>query len=316
MTDTVSLSDYTGDGFRDMVWLGKLSIVSFQRWFPGSSFLLLYNGYDFEKFQKLFYSIKPGLLASLLIIDQRHPHLYCDKFENPYHFVPVNGGVWMKWVPFRVDISKTEIAIDTDIICISEPKSWKDYFDSDACILIAPERYEKVLVNTCGDFHTHPLVKGKKPFNCGIVGQKAGHDYSKEFFEITRQVKYGQTRDSLFITEQGAINVWVRFMEFNGIPYHCLDFQKNAWMRDFIYFMEKGIKVETVHAVAWHKKIAKALSPILERRVVDASYDDKSFLSDILNEALRFDPVAYYLLARQIGNEQMGVEYLIPRSSF
>ncbi len=307
----MSLSDYTGDRFRDMVWLAKLSIVSFQRWFPKSSFLLLYNGYDLDGFCKLFHGLNPKLLSELLIVDQRHPHVHPEKFENPYHFVPVNGGVWMKWVPFRFDITKTEIAIDTDIICISEPKSWEDYFNSDACILVAAERYEKVLVNTCGDFHAHPLVKNKKPFNCGIVGQKAGHDYSEKFFDITRHVKYGQTHDSLFITEQGAINVWVRSLGLEGVGFQCLDFQKNAWMRDFIYFMEKGVSVETIHAVAWHKKIAKALGPILERKVQDTEYDNKSFLSDILKEASNFDPVAYHLLARQIGTEQMNIEYLI-----
>ncbi len=313
--DTVSLTDCVPDVYRSMIWLTKLSILSFRRWFPKSDFLLLYNGYDFADFVKLFNEIEPSV--DVLIIDQRNPSIHPEKFNNPYHFVPLNGGVWMKWVPFRFDIEKTEIAVDTDILCIGEPKTWYKWLDSNDVILVAPERYEQVNVSTCGDFSNHSLLKNKKPFNCGVVGQKAGHDFGKEFFEITRQVQYGKTRNSFFITEQGAINLWVRSLESKGIKYQVLDFKKNSWMRDLIYFLRQGVEVETVHAVAWYKKVVGGLSEIFERRIKDPDYDRLDFLSDILKRSKDFDVYARYVIARQLGNEQeMSKEFLLPKRSF
>lgn len=310
--DTVSLSDFkSSEQFLDMVWLTKLSIASFQKWFHDATFLLLYNGYDFDDFKKIFTDTKPDLSVDVLIIDQRNPHVSPEKFGNPYHFVPVNGGVWMKWIPWRFDVTKTEIAIDTDVVCINEPLTWYEWINGDEPILIAPERFEEVKVNTCGDFHEHPLLVGKRPFNCGVVGQRAGYDFGAEFFEITQHVKYGETRDSLFITEQGAINLWVRSLEAKGYFHHVLDFAKNAWMRDFIYFLHRKVKVETIHAVSWHKKVLRGLKEIFEKRLVQDEYSDKDFLFDILFKAKQFDYFAKYIIGRQIDSTGLSTEYLI-----
>ncbi len=310
--DTVSLTDFDENQFVDMVWLSKLSILSFQKWFPEAEFILLFNGYDFKSFYDLFFKTDPQLIRPLLVIDQRHPHVHPEKFANPYHFVPVSGGVWMKWIPFRYDISKTEIAVDTDIICIGEPKDWYAWLKSDELILIAPERYENVRVNTCGDFYKHPILQGKKPFNCGVVGQRSGHDFSERFFEITKEVKYGSSHDSLFITEQGAINVWVRSLELDGTKTYALDFKRNAWMRDFLYFLKQGVEVETVHAVSWHKKIASQIKEVLERRVLDDSYSNAKFVADVLNKAEHFNALSRHIITRQISPEdEMKTEFLL-----
>jgi len=222
-------------------------------------------------------------------------------------------GVWWKWLPFRLDLSKNEIAVDTDIICLSRPDNWYDWAESGKPVIIAPERFKTVKVNTCGDLWDHPLVKDKQPFNCGVVGQLAEHDYAERFFETTKMVRIGETHDSMFITEQGVVNVWVRSLEVEGIQHYCLDFQRNAWIRDFLFFMINGVRVETVHATTWHKDIVRDLRPVFERRVFDDGYSDEAFLSELMAGAKELDAFGKGVLYRQIGAaEQMDVEFVVP----
>lgn len=309
LQDTVQLSDFESDRYVDLVWLAKLSILSFQRHFPNAQFILLYNGPDFSAFDALFWRIPPNLIAPLMVIDQRNPQIEIDKFKNPYHFYP--RGVWWKWVPFRFDISKHEIAVDTDIICLSRPETWYDWLNGGEEIIIAPERYETVVVNTCGDFWKHPILQGKKPFNCGVVGQRAGVDFAERFYEITREVDLGATHNSMFITEQGSINLWVRSLELEGIRHYVLDFMKNAWVRDFLYFAEKGVDIETLHAVTWHKKIVRELKRVFERKVMDGSYSQSDFVSDLLRQSSVFGDLAHYVIRRQITGSSLDREFLL-----
>lgn len=297
LQDTVSLSDADNDKHKDSIWLAKLSILSFQRHFPNAEFVLLYNGPDFNSFLSLFNNSAPNLEKELRIIDQRRL-LGGKGFKNPYHFYP--RGVWWKWIPFRLDRTKHEIAIDTDIVCLSTPKTWQRWISGTEHLLVAPERYETVLVNTCGDFHAHPVLYKKAPFNCGIVGQRAGFDFAERFFEITKQVNLGSTHNSMFITEQGAINVWVRSLEQEGIGHFCLDFMSNAWIRDFLYFAKKGIQIETVHAVTWHKNIVKQLKNIFERMVQDDTYNQEMFVSDIIEQSSSMDKMSRHVIYKQI----------------
>jgi len=296
LQDTVNLSDFESDKFTDMIWLAKLSILSFQHHFPEADFVLLYNGPDFASFEKMFWRVMPELDALLLIVNQRDSDDV--RFRNPYHFHP--RGVWWKWVPFRFDISKHEIAVDTDIVCLSRPETWYEWLNGNEEILIAPERYETVLVNTCGDFWQHPVLTGKKPFNCGVVGQRANIDFADRFFEITQEVDLGASHNSMFITEQGAINLWVRSLEVEGVKHCVLDFKKNAWVRDFLYFVERGIDIETVHAVTWHKKIVRGLKQVFERKVVNDSYTQQEFVSDLLKQSSSFEDLEHYIIRRQI----------------
>lgn len=302
--DTVILSDAGFAKIQQMIWLTKLSIKSFQRWFPGAQCVLLYNGDEFDNFCQLFAETWEPL--DVLILNQ-----FSDdpKFANQYHFVP--RGVWCKWLPFRYDVSKTEIAIDTDIVCIDKPQTWYDWLNGSEEILVAPERYETVLPNTCGDLHKHPILRGKKPFNCGVVGQRAGFDFTNRFFDISKSVRFGETHDSMFITEQGVINVWARSLESDGCKLHVLDFKKNAWVRDFLYFLHRGIKVETIHAVMWHKNIVYALRDVFERIVCDKDYDLKSFMSDLIRSSIGLDETSKYVISRQLGfDSSFSVEFL------
>jgi len=300
--DTTRLADFSEDKkLYDLFWLTKLSVISFQRWFPGAKFMIFYNGDNFFQFCEIFESIELSLFEEIEYVNQAEL-VQSGELPNPYHFTP--QGVWWKWVPFRYDISKHEVSIDTDIVCIGEPKDWYKWLDSTEEILIAPERFKNIVVSTCGDFYSHPVLRGKTPLNCGIVGHRAGCDFSERFFDITEQIEYGYTRNSLFITEQGAINVWVYSLEIEGISSYVLDFERCAWIRDFLYYFEKGVPVETIHATTWHKRIARSLGSILERRVFDESYDDCSFLSDMLVRAKELNYYQKHVLKRQIGESQ------------
>lgn len=304
--NTILLNDFSRQQFLEFLWMSKLSIASFQKWFPDACFVVLYNGTEYQDFINLFHSSEPKLFCPVDIIDQME-QIRLGKLENPYTFFP--RGVWWKWVPFRIDCSKHEIAIDTDIICINEPKTWIDWMSDDSQIVVAPERYEKVLINTCGGFHTQPILSDRQPLNCGIVGQKKNNNYSEQFFNVCSSVDIGSTRNSLFIDEQGAINTWVRSLELTGVKSHVLDFMKNAWMRDFISFFRNGITVETVHAVTWYKKLIIALKDIFTKKVLSDDYSDARFISDILMKAASFEGISQHVLYRQLGGS-LEHEYL------
>lgn len=308
--DTTSLADFKKrEKFEDMVWLCKMSILSFQKWFPESDFILLYNGRNYDEFTDVFDSIEPQLWFPIERVDQL-TKLQENPKSNPYHFWP--KGVWWKWIPFRLDISKHEIAIDTDIVCVDKPTTWYKWIEGDEELLVAPERYKETSISTTGDFHTHPLLKDKKPFNCGIVGQRKGCDFADRFFDVTKAVEFGSSHNSLFITEQGAINVWLRSLELEGIRYKCLDPLKNAWARDFLFFLENGIKVETIHAVAWHKEIMRSLSSVLEDRIKHDTPDD-TFKHAIISAMEDAGFYQKYVLMKQLGEAYLGSEFLISK---
>lgn len=309
--DTTSLKDFgENQKFKDFIWLSKLSILSFQKFFPGAEFVVLYNGGNFREFMFLFDQSDPQLFQPVRCINQLD---LIQEIGNPYNFAP--RGVWWKWVPFRLDISKHEIAIDTDILCISEPKTWYKWLRSHEQILVAPERFKKISSATCGDFHQHPVLKNKNSLNCGVVGQRQGCDHSDRFFNVTSDVKIGSSHNSLFITEQGAINVWIRSLEREGVNVFVLDFNKNAWIRDFIYFIHRGIPVETVHAVTWYKKIVKQLDEAFLCKILDDNYDYTAFLSDVLRLSTNIDKLSKFTIIRQLGNlEDMGSEFLLSQN--
>ncbi len=304
--DTTRLADFNDESkLHDMLWLAKLSIVSFQRWFPEARFMLFYNGDDFEKFRDIFEKINVPLTQDLEYVDQISS-LDNGELQNPYHYVP--QGVWYKWIPFRYDIDYHEVSIDTDIICIGEPHNWYEWLSGEKEIIVAPERFSKILVNTCGDFAHHPVLAGQHPLNCGIVGHRAGCDYSERFFDITKEIDYGQTQNSLFITEQGAINVWAYSLQAEGVKTFVLNFERCSWMRDFVYYLEKGVPVETVHATMWHKRIVKSLGPIFERRIRE-DYDDMEFLADIIKSSRNMEFVDRHVVGRQLGDLDRSPEF-------
>jgi hypothetical protein len=294
--NTFNFQDHSTEENINMLWMTKLSIASFYKFFQSDQFYLLYNGKHFAQFRDLFYSHKINT-DYVQLIDQ-------GTLNNPYHFIP--RGVWWKWIPFRIDIHKTEICIDTDIICLTKPSNIIQWINNDIPILIAPERYEKVNISTCGDFFNQPLLKNKTPYNCGLVGQKKGCSFEDRFFDITKLVDLGSTHNSLFITEQGAINFWIRSLELEGIQHESLNFEKNAWIRDFIYYINKEIQVETVHAVSWYKSILFQLKDVFEKIVFQNDYTLKNLLIDLLKNVKKLDNKSKFIIINQLNELKSG----------
>ena len=85
--DTTSLSDFDTSQYHDAIWLCKLSIVSFQKWFPNAQFVVGYNGNNFKEFQELIHASSPEFTQNVKFIDQ-HSSLNSGEIENPYHFWP------------------------------------------------------------------------------------------------------------------------------------------------------------------------------------------------------------------------------------
>lgn len=309
--DTSLLNQYADQEYDNFLWLTKLSIISFQKWFINSDFYILYNGNNFNDFKKRIDNLSPHFINSVNLINQKE-----DKYVNKYKFHPLSGGVWMKWIPFRIDINKTEIAVDTDVICINNPSTWIEWInDLSSPLIVAPERLKRIEQGSCGDFFNHVLLKNKNPINCGVVGQKAGHSYEDRFFEIAEMVQYGGSHNSFFITEQGAINLWIYSLEAESVNHTVLDFQKNTWCRDFCYFLFKGVKVETIHAVAWQKRIMLYIKPFIEKKVVEG-YEDHEFLSDILSNSKMLPEVIKLFFAKQIrGESDMFHDFLLQDGS-
>lgn len=304
--DTTVLRDYVArKRYLDFLWLAKLSISSFQYHLPQARFVLFYNGGDFEGFKETFASIDPPLRGALEYVDQ--PAALLSGQPNPYAFYPF--GVWWKWVPFRHAPDCHEISIDTDIICWNKPQEFLDWADGEKPLIVAAERFPTISTSTCGDYANHPILKGKRPLNCGIVGMQAGHDYSDRFYDIANEIQYGQTHDSMFITEQGAINVWAYSLELEGIETHVLDFARHCWVRDFLFFIDKGYRVETVHATSWHKQVLVQLHDLVSRRIFGMGYTDADFLRDALQRAKFLDVDGRDVLLRQIsGKDEVSLE--------
>lgn len=300
--DTTQLRNFdSNQKLLDMFWLTKLSVVSFQRWFPDARFLIFYNGNDFDSFVYAFNTVKPDLLKDVEFIDQVDG-LSSGRLSNRYHFFPM--GVWWKWVPFRYDILEDEISIDTDIICINKPNNLIEWVNSNKPILIAPERFDKMLVNTCGDLWKHPVLTGKSPLNCGIVGHKAGYDFSDRFYDTSKSIDLGFGQNSFFINEQGVINIWVYSLEIDGIEHFTLDFNLNAWVRDFVYFLKKGVIVETVHATTWHKKIIHGMKKVFEDKIINNKYlSNDEFLLAISENYDKLDAWSQYVIKNQISGD-------------
>lgn len=269
--DTMTRSIMENNKYKKFIRMAKLSIYSFQKYFD-AEFILGFNGENWKRFTDFWEEIEPTLQKPLMIINQ---HL----FENPYpSFFPL-GGVWWKWVPFRYDIHRTEISVDTDIIAVSEPTSWYEWLENDSPYLVPEEAIKEIGESTCGDVWRHPVLQNKVALNCGIIGQKSGYDLSNHFFELTNLVDYG-TFHGNFVTEQGLFNILFRSLENEGVNVYIFDYEKNPQARHLHDLLNRGKKIETLHWTAKTKLIFNDLfGKIYEW--VDGKRKDIDILSDI-----------------------------------
>jgi len=272
-----SLGDYntsdrtlmTDKKFRDFIRMAKLSVYSFQKFFD-ADFIFGFNGSDWSRFMRLWEEVGPFLNKPVSFFDQK-------MFENPYpNFFPL-AGVWWKWVPFRYDVSKTEIFIDTDIICVSEPLSWFRWLEGDIPLIVPQEAIVGICEATCGDVWKHMVLKDRKSLNCGVIGQKKGVDFSQRFFELTNLVDLG-TYNGNFVTEQGLFNILYYSLEDEGIEHFVLPYKQNAQAKHLHDLLAAGERQETVHFTARTKLIFYDLYSKFQSWI-DAEISDIEILS-------------------------------------
>jgi hypothetical protein len=280
-SDTTTRSEMSDEKFKKFIRMAKLSVYSFQKFFD-ADFVIGYNGTNFDRFFDFWHTIEPSLKKEVHFINQRD-------FPNPYEtFFPI-GGIWWKWIPFRYDVSKTEISIDTDIICMSEPKSWYEWIDNDTPLLIPKEAIPEICESTCGDVWNHIVLKDKVALNCGIIGQKSGVDVSSRFFDLTKLVDCG-TYHGNFVTEQGLFNILYYSLESEGIKHFVLPYKKNLQAKHLYSYMGSGEKIETVHFTARTKLIFYDLYNIFKNRIdgTSTNIDVLSALTEwyVLNKKL------------------------------
>ena len=270
--DSITKTNMSDEKYYYFVRMAKFSVYSFQKFFD-ANFLIGFNGEDIDRFDRMWNDVKIKLIRPVSFFYQR-------KVKNPYPtFFPL-GGVWWKWVPFRYDVAATEISIDTDIICISEPKSWYDWIENDVPLLIPQEAISEVCEATCGDVWKHMTIKGKRALNCGIIGQKKGVDVSEQFFKLTELVDYG-TFNGNFITEQGLFNILYRSLENEGIEHYELPYEQNLQAKHMYTSFAQGKEVETIHFTAKSKLIFNELYAIMRDRV-DQNKSNVDFLSALV----------------------------------
>jgi len=252
----------------------KTSIYSFQQYFD-AVFTVCYNGHHFAEFLDIFHKIKPFPKKQITFINQR------ENFKNnPYsNFFPLDG-VWWKSIPFRLKPDMDEIYIDSDIICVNEPKSWLQWWEEDAQLITSRESIQIMSEPTCGELCRHPVLQGKVPLNCGIIGQKAGTDLSEKFYELTKYVEYG-TYNGNFIIEQGVFNLLYYSVQQEGIEHYVLPYESNLQARDIPKCRLETQRFETIHFTASSKGLFYRLQDVFIDKIENKISDERFFASVI-----------------------------------
>lgn len=258
--------------------LAKTSVYSFQKHFPDAQFKICYNGHNLNEFISLWENNYPKLEKDVEFFDQRKHYV------NPYPgFFPLDG-VWWKWIPFRFDVNKTEIYIDSDIVCVNKPVSWYDWFDMSEELLVSAESITHMCLDVCGELYTHPILHNKTPLNCGIIGQKAGTDITEQFFELTKFVDYG-TYNGNFIIEQGVFNVLFYQLNEQGILHHCLPYCTNLQVKDVPKVGVENRRFETLHFTAKSKEIFYSMTDLFLDKINDR-ISDEQLLKAVLDKGI------------------------------
>lgn len=246
--DTVARSPVSDERLARMVKLAKVSVLSFQRWFD-AEFVVGYNGTNLDRFLKAWNSSTPKTDEVTFLNQREYPVLY--NFHIP-------DGVWWKWVPWKYDVNRTEISIDTDIICLNKPQSWHKWLESESQILTCYESIKEICEQTCGDLCSYEILRGRTAINCGIIGQKGEVSVENRFLEITSLVDVS-TYNGNFITEQGVFNILIAQLETEGYDVYYLPYHLNQQARDGFY---KSVRedIETIHLTADSKILFHRLS--------------------------------------------------------
>jgi hypothetical protein len=265
--NTSSMSHFSTEGFSRFLRMAKTSILSFQRWFPKCRFAVFYNGYNLEYFKEAFKRSRPSLLKHVDIID-------ANDFKHHYHFNP-DTGVWWKWVPFRYDIDRTEIHVDTDIICLSKPQSLVDQLETSLDIVLVADRCAYFAETVCGNLYNHEILTPERiPVNCGFVALKKGVTIEDEFVEASQLVHYGASQHSYFLDEQGCFNIGLYKAD---IPFALLPRAQNIYATELVDRLRGGIEVELCHFISDTKELFHRTENYMFRRIYDENFTMDDF---------------------------------------
>ncbi len=265
---------YSNDGFSSFLRMAKTSILSFQRHFPRARFFVFYNGDNYDYFSESFNRASPALIKDVTILD-------IDQFGNPYHFNPKDSSVrvWYKWVPFRYDKTATEIHVDTDIICINKPDTLIDHmkqFD----ITVMSDRMAYFCEEVCGDMWQTPILKGRIPINSGLLALKPKVSFEDEYLEAAKKVLYTGDGHSVFLDEQGCINIG---LYQSDKTFALLQRDVNIYGHEFKHrILSGGQVVETCHFIGYTKSLFNQIEPMIYRRIMDENYTVSDFYADVI----------------------------------
>jgi hypothetical protein len=275
--------------------MSRMSILSFQRRFPSADFVVGYNGKDFNAFKRDFEISCPSLIKGVTLFDSR-------QFPIPYHFTP-ESGVWWKWIPFRYAPDKTEIYVDSDIICLRSPDSLKYHLEQSFPIILISDIMPYFCERVVGDYVNHAALKNRIPVNCGFVAFKPGVTFEKQFIEASKSVnyavpyaQYGPDGKCIspydpnagvhvnFLDEQGCFNVG---LYASDIPFALLSRgaccygpelrTRLEWEQKDLLEHKEGQRVEMCHFIGKTKSLFWEIQMDIFRSI----YDEKWWISPL-----------------------------------
>lgn len=263
-----SLADYHA-----FLKMSKTSILSFQKFFPKSRFVILYNGKNIDYFRENFERTGPSLFGAVEIINALD-------FRHSYHFSP-DSGVWWKWVPFRFDENKTEINIDTDLICFNKPLFLEHFLTNDVIqMAFMSDPVTVFCEEVCGNMWQNKLLVNRIPINSGLAVFKPGITFEPEFYLASQQVQYGSNAHSLFLDEQGCFNIG---LYTKNEKFALLRRRENIYGKEFESRMQKGVNIELCHFIGRSKVLFHALESYIFRMIHDKCYQMSDFYRDTSN---------------------------------
>ena len=268
---TMSMRSFSAEGFVRFLCMAKTSILSFQRYFPKAKFFVFYNGANkLDYFHEVFNAASPSLLCPVTIIDAYD-------YTNPYPFKP-DPGVWWKWRPFRFDLERTEIYVDTDVICLNEPTSLGTELNGNLGIAVIPDRCTYFSEDVCGNLWQDPILQNRIPVNCGFAVFKPDVTIEHEFYNASWNVQYGKSEHSYFLDEQGCFNIG---LYKSNIPFALLSRANNIYAPELRDRLAKGVSVELCHFIADSKDLFYQLESYIFRKIYDQNYTQDDFFRSV-----------------------------------
>lgn len=276
VTTTMSTNEITfrwavGDQVNALLF-ARLSILSMYRYLPSAIYCLLYNGSNFDEFQ--FKISKISELSFVKIIDQ-------NKIDSPFSFTPSKNTAWWKWIPLNLGLSKIECIVDIDILFIKNPEKLISWVNEPSNLLAGEDYFNLTKLFNAGNFARQ--MKLNPMINVGFLGFK-DNVFKNLFVKKSNQIRYGETKSSYHIDEQGAANVAVQIGERSGylnitrVPINIYSwFGKNLDIRnaEFIHFVAET-KDSLIRYYSFWNHISKSDVSKFSKEINDLIYDSET----------------------------------------